>query len=464
MENPPHKPAKKSASASGSSLGSDVEFVENVDDPEMEYDEGGLELSANADLDTEEELDDDDGAFRSGSITPDGLIDEDFEKELGSPNEELEDEDGEYGDIAKYKIIEVAGDDQYGRKVIIFSSCRLPPSKDLNHQRLLQYIKFTLDQYVENDYSLVYFHHGLCSKNKPKLSWLVEAYREFDRKYKKNLKALYLVHPTKFIKVMWNIFRPIISAKFGKKMMYMNYLHDLRAHLHFDQLSVPSPVLQYDAKLISLHKPAYPYKPEEEKEDSVPKTQQFGVSLQFIKENSNTAIPPVVEQSIQYLRKEGLDVQGIFRRSPSATKLRDVQQKFNNGEEVNFAEIGDVHVAAVILKTFLRDLPAPILTFDLYNPLVRLPGDDEERQLLEIRRMLVEELPDDNYVVLKYIVQFINEVMSNSEVNQMRAPNLAIVFGPNLIWPRGQASLADMAIINKVVLLLLEHYAELFTK
>ena len=29
-------------------------------------------------------------------------------------------------------------------------------------------------------------------------------------RYKKNLKALYLVHPTNFIKIMWNIFRPLI--------------------------------------------------------------------------------------------------------------------------------------------------------------------------------------------------------------------------------------------------------------
>lgn len=29
-------------------------------------------------------------------------------------------------------------------------------------------------------------------------------------RYKKNLKALYLVHPTNFIKILWNIFKPFI--------------------------------------------------------------------------------------------------------------------------------------------------------------------------------------------------------------------------------------------------------------
>lgn len=98
------------------------------------------------------------------------------------------------------------GDDHYGRKQIVFSSCCLPPSHQLNHRRLLEYVrsrdvaatsrrrhsdasplssrylKFTLDQYVEMDYILVYFHHGLRSSNKPSVKWLREAYGEFDRK------------------------------------------------------------------------------------------------------------------------------------------------------------------------------------------------------------------------------------------------------------------------------------------
>ena len=68
----------------------------------------------------------------------------------------------------------------------------------------------TLDNYVETDYTVVYFHHGLNSQNKPSFRWLLQAYRAFDRKYKKNLKALYLVHPTNFIRVIWQLFKPFI--------------------------------------------------------------------------------------------------------------------------------------------------------------------------------------------------------------------------------------------------------------
>jgi len=45
-----------------------------------------------------------------------------------------------------------------------------------------RYLRYTLDKYVENDYTVVYFHFGLCSANKPTVSWLKRAYNEFDRK------------------------------------------------------------------------------------------------------------------------------------------------------------------------------------------------------------------------------------------------------------------------------------------
>uniref|UniRef100_A0A8C7WZB2 CRAL-TRIO domain-containing protein n=1 Tax=Oryzias sinensis TaxID=183150 RepID=A0A8C7WZB2_9TELE len=90
--------------------------------------------------------------------------------------------DHPFYDIARHHIIEVAGDDNFGRKVIVFSACRMPPQHELDHHKLLMYLKATLDQYVESDYTLIYFHHGLTSLNKPSLGWLRDAYKEFDRK------------------------------------------------------------------------------------------------------------------------------------------------------------------------------------------------------------------------------------------------------------------------------------------
>ncbi|XP_060555400.1 rho GTPase-activating protein 8-like isoform X3 [Ruditapes philippinarum] len=473
---------------------SQLEFQESIDaesletpasdfqDPEYEFDEDGLDLAAKEgevrsgetnshqtpvlhwDIGTELSRNSSEGCapFRSGSITPDGLIDEDFEEEIGQPIDEDEAEAGDYHDIARHGIIEVAGDDVYGRKVIVFSACKLPPKTELNHQRLFEFMKMTLDQYVEMDYVIVYFHHGMTSKNKPKLSWMVQVYRELDRKYKKNLKALYLVHPTNFIRILWNIFKPIISAKFGRKVMYVNYLHELKAHLHFDQLKVPPLVLQYNAKILSTQKPTYPYEGDVQRNNSSLKTQQFGVSLSLIKANYGQVIPPAVQQTVEFLRVHALDSEGIFRRTANASTLKQVQRRLNDGETIDFTEFHDVTTAAVTLKTFLRELSEPILTFELYEPIIRLHGQEKEEQILQAKRMLTEELPEDNYTVLKYILDLLSEVAAHSDKNKMTTTNLAICFGPNLIWPKGQASLNTMGHVNTFALLLLDNFDELF--
>jgi Rho GTPase-activating protein 1 len=88
----------------------------------------------------------------------------------------------QYKRLEKFKIVSVSGTDKVGRPVIVVSACRLPPSYQISHEVLLEYLKYTLDQYVESDYTLVYFHHGLSSLNKPSLSWIYQVYKELDRK------------------------------------------------------------------------------------------------------------------------------------------------------------------------------------------------------------------------------------------------------------------------------------------
>ncbi|XP_074859680.1 rho GTPase-activating protein 8 isoform X3 [Carettochelys insculpta] len=279
--------------------------------------------------------------------------------------------DHPYYDVGRHGIIQLAGDDNSGRKVITFSCCRMPPSHQLNHSRLLEYLKYTLDQYVENDYTLVYFHYGLNSRNKPSLKWLQSAYKEFDRKYKKNLKALYVVHPTNFIKILWNIFKPLISHKFGKKITYLNYLSDLRQHLKYDQLNIPVDVIRHDENLRAKQKGIPPPSVKVPPPRPPLPTQQFGVSLQYLKDkNKGQLIPPVMKQTVSYLKSKGLRVEGLFRRSASIQTIKDIQKLYNQGKPVNFDDYGDIHIPAVILKTFLRELPQPLLTFESYDQIL----------------------------------------------------------------------------------------------
>ncbi|XP_047641970.1 rho GTPase-activating protein 8 isoform X1 [Phacochoerus africanus] len=324
-------------------------------------------------------------------------------------------------DVARHGILQVAGEDHLGRRVVTFSCCRMPPSHELNHRRLLEYLKYTLDQYVESDYIIVYFHHGLNSRNKPSLGWLQSAYREFDRRYKKNLKALYVVHPTNFIKVLWNILRPLISHKFGKKVTYFNYLSELHEHLKFDQLIIPPEVQRHDEKLRDLHagRPPPPAKTPPPR-PPLP-TQQFGVSLQYLKDkNRGELIPPVMRSTVTYLREKGLRTEGLFRRSASVQTVREIQRLYNQGKPVNFDDYGDLHVPAVILKTFLRELPQPLLTFEAYEQILGITSVESSLRVTCCRQIL-QSLPGHNYAVLSYLMGFLHEVSGQAGL-QGRSP------------------------------------------
>lgn len=54
------------------------------------------------------------------------------------------------------------------------------------------------------------------------------------------------------------------------------------------------------------------------------------------------------------------------------------------------------------------------------------------------------------------------QVMDRSDLNKMTASNLAVVFGPNLVRPRGgQMSLNAIAPINLFVEVLLSHHHQI---
>ncbi|RXM34893.1 Rho GTPase-activating protein 8 [Acipenser ruthenus] len=335
-----------------------------------------------------------------------------------------------YYDVARHGIIQVTGDDNYGRKLVVFSCCRMPPSHQLNHQKLLEYLKYTLDQYVESDYTVVYFHFGLRSINKPSLKWLQRAYKEFDRKYKKNLKALYVVHPTNFIKILWNIFKPLI---------------------------------RHDDKLRATQKGGPPLPAKTPPPRPPLPTQQFGVTLQYLKDkNQGALIPPVVKGTVSYLKLKGLQTEGLFRRSARVQAIKEIQKLYNLGKPVNYDDCDDIHVPAVILKTFLRELPEPLLTYDLYEQVHSIASVESSLRVSHCKKS-VESLPEHNYVLLKYLTCFLHMVSQESIHNKMTPFNLACVFGLNLIWPpRGTASLGALMPLNMFSELLIEHYSKIF--
>lgn len=134
--------------------------------------------------------------------------------------------------------------------MIVFSACYLP-SRDrrdysyvMNH--LFHYVLHTLDELVADDYMIVYFHGATPRRQMPSFSWLKKCYQGIDRRLKKNLKALYLVHPTLWLKTVVLMTRPFISAKFSSKLQFVRTLYDLKRLIPMEYVYIPEIVQRYD--------------------------------------------------------------------------------------------------------------------------------------------------------------------------------------------------------------------------
>ena len=170
--------------------------------------------------------------------------------------------------------------------------------------------------------------------------------------------------------------------------------------------------------------------------------------------------------------EKGLDTQGVLRRSVAATTVKRVQQLFNEGKEVDFALEGSngdasdssVHLAAVILKTFLRELPEPILTFALYSQIMKSQViNASPESCLDDAQYILNHLPEENYHVVKYLMKFLAAVADHCSTNMMNIENLSIVIGPNLLWSNTEPpTITSIQTINKFCQLLIGHYDHLF--
>ena len=81
---------------------------------------------------------------------------------------------------------------------------------------------------------------------------------------------------------------------------------------------------------------------------------------------SQTNLPPSLVSMMVQLEEKGPTTVGIFRRGPNVRAMRDLRDKLDEGEEVDWADIS-VFVTAALVKDFLRSLPDCLLQCDNYS-------------------------------------------------------------------------------------------------
>ncbi|KAL6475078.1 hypothetical protein MHYP_G00161180 [Metynnis hypsauchen] len=178
----------------------------------------------------------------------------------------------------------------------------------------------------------------------------------------------------------------------------------------------------------------------------------YGASLLSHLKSSGRDIALPIQECVNMLLHVGLREEGLFRLAAAASVVKKLKSSLDSGT-VDHSEFNtDPHAVAGALKSYLRELPEPLMTFELYNDWFRAAGEKELDSKLEQLREVLKKLPPENYNNLRYLVQFLACLSEQQAVNRMTPSNIAIVLGPNLLWPRteGEISLLDMASASSV--------------
>jgi len=98
----------------------------------------------------------------------------------------------------------------------------------------------------------------------------------------------------------------------------------------------------------------------------------FEVPLAKAMENQEGYIPNIVLKTVDYLTERAMEMEGIFRKSGSMINVDKYRELFDEGKDPDLTECGDAHTIASLLKLYLRTLPEPLMTTDLFQDFVQV--------------------------------------------------------------------------------------------
>ncbi|TMS18991.1 Rho GTPase-activating protein 40 [Larimichthys crocea] len=170
-----------------------------------------------------------------------------------------------------------------------------------------------------------------------------------------------------------------------------------------------------------------------------PDSPLFGVPLASQLENDqkikpNTTTPLFLQTLLSFLEKKGVDSEGILRVPGSQSRIKLLQQNleanFYSGQ-VSWDEVSP-NDAAALLKKFIRELPAPLLTAEYLNTFSAVRDITELKQKLHMLNLLILLLPEPNRNTLKALLEFLSKVISREKRNRMNLWAVATIMAPNL--------------------------------
>ncbi|KAF7259812.1 hypothetical protein EG68_03025 [Paragonimus skrjabini miyazakii] len=146
-------------------------------------------------------------------------------------------------------------------------------------------------------------------------------------------------------------------------------------------------------------------------------------------------LPRVVYETVEFIRINGIDCEGVFRKCGAQNVIQELADAYDVAATgpILQPDQHNVHVAAGLLKLYLRELPEPIIPFDFYERLKATGFHIADGQDLTVLIRTLEMLPAPNYHLLQFLCQFLFEVSKYAQSNLMTIENLASVFAPNVL-------------------------------
>ncbi|XP_062888423.1 si:zfos-588f8.1 isoform X2 [Mobula hypostoma] len=188
------------------------------------------------------------------------------------------------------------------------------------------------------------------------------------------------------------------------------------------------------------------------KNDADVVSRHFGVQV-FALTDENQTLPMVMEKLLEYVEMHGLYTEGIYRKSGAANKMKDLRQQLEEDPDSVHLENYHIHAITGVLKQWLRELPVPLMTFDLYGDFLRAiehPGRQEQVQAVY---SVLEQLPSGIFHTLERLIFHLVKVAVLEEMNRMSPNALAIVFAPCILRsPDSSDPLMSMKDVSKTTM------------
>eukprot|EP01028_Stygiella_incarcerata_P002454 TRINITY_DN145_c0_g2_i1.p1 TRINITY_DN145_c0_g2~~TRINITY_DN145_c0_g2_i1.p1 ORF type:complete len:793 (+),score=227.07 TRINITY_DN145_c0_g2_i1:256-2634(+) len=130
----------------------------------------------------------------------------------------------------------------------------------------------------------------------------------------------------------------------------------------------------------------------------------------------------------QVLIAGGKSEEGIFRKAGSDVDLKDLMLTMAEGS-FN-VQVDDPHVAANLMKLWLRELPEPLIPVSLYTACV------EHARNAKMILNVVAQLPEANRKILVWLLKYIRMFLETDVVKQtcMTRHNMALMLAPNILY------------------------------